>query len=152
MRFVQLSTWRCTVRGVGADLTVETNEDPALVPFRTQSRDGRVLDAARVFDVYDLWLNVTVADDVMASLIQDAVGKRPTDNALYRSRQGGRERRGLERISETWTMDAEVAHYVAVDTEQLHRRTGRHPKPTERQERHLDGFMVPMDEVDPTLA
>lgn len=35
-------SWRCTVQGVGHELTVEMNEDPALVPFRTQSRDGWV--------------------------------------------------------------------------------------------------------------
>jgi hypothetical protein len=112
-------SWRCTVQGVGPELAVEMNEDPTLVPFRTQSRDGWILDAARDFDVYDLWLNGTVADDVMASLIQNAAGKRPTDNALYRSRQGGRERRGLERISEAWTMDTEVSHCIAVDTDYL---------------------------------
>jgi hypothetical protein len=112
-------SWRCTVQGVGAELTVEMNEDPALVPVRAQSRDGWVLDGAKDFDVYDVWLNGTVADDVMASLIQDTVGKRPADIALYRSRQGGRERRGLERISETWTMDAEVVHYIAVDDDYL---------------------------------
>jgi hypothetical protein len=112
-----------TLAGIAPTLLVEINNAPDLgAPRPVQSREGWVLDAAKEFDVYDLWVSGVIPDKAMASMIEARVGKRPTGNAVFRSRQAGKEQRGLERISETWTMDGEVAHYIATDVDYLIRR------------------------------
>lgn len=111
------------VEHIGPQLVVRT---PDMVdvkgPVATQVRAGWVLEAAESFDIYDDWLNGLVPDEVMAGLIQTRAGKKPNSNSVSRARQAGREQRGLERLSQTWSMDGEVAHLIASDVDVLIRK------------------------------
>ena len=99
------------VEHVGPQLVVATPDFIERIgSVAEQTRKGWILEAAQSFDIYDDWLNGIVPDEVMVG----RVGKKPAVGSVGRARRGGRER-----LSQSWTMDGEVAHLIASDLDVL---------------------------------